>query len=114
MLFRSVRYPCGNKRVNAVLRSFLEGHANQNIIAAIKVENGAAVSALLERDSRLATRPTAGLLPLHQAIESDQPQIVKLLLAKGADPHQAQEPGGPTALEAAIKAGRTEIAALLR
>ena len=57
-----VRYPCGNKRVNAVLRSFLEEHANQNIIAAIKVENGAAVATLLERDSTLATRPTAGRL----------------------------------------------------
>ncbi len=103
-----LRYPCTHKPVNALLRRYLDKLSRTNIIAAIKLGNTERVRLLLEKDRSLANHKTSGLLPLYQALQSNQPEIFSLLRAYGADPDQRQTPGVPTFREAAQKAGWPE------
>jgi ankyrin repeat protein len=109
-----LRYPCDNKPVNAVLRHHLEKLSRTNIVAAIKLGNLDRVTSLLDRDSGLVNQKTYGLLPLYAAVRANQVEIVRLLLARGADPSLTQEPGGPTVLDEAVKGKHAEIADLIR
>ena len=100
----SLNYPCENKPVNAVLKRYLEKMAKTNIIAAIKLGDESRVAGLLDGDPGLIARPTSDLLPLHQAIRSNQHGIAHMLLSRGAT-LDAKEPSGTTARELAEKAG---------
>ena len=108
-----VRFPNQNKQVNAILKRYLERLARANIIAAIKLGSEEQVTTLLERDSGLADRRTDDMLPLLQAVRSNRPAIVRILLAHGADPGAAETHGGLTAAELAQQAGNSEIMDLL-
>lgn len=109
-----VRYPVTNRPVNAVLRRFLEKRSRTDLVAAIKLRSPERVAALLDRDSTLVNLSSFGLLPLHTAIQSQQPDIAVLLLERGADPDLPQTPGGPTARALAAQSDVPEIVALLK
>jgi ankyrin repeat protein len=69
---------------------------------------------LLDKGARVDTQDDRGYTPLMYAAysESMPVEIVKLLLAKGADKRATGE--GETALSLAVKRGDTEISRLLR
>jgi ankyrin repeat protein len=54
-----------------------------------------------------------GLTPLHAAARRGNPEVIRLLVWSGADA-QARTPQGETALDLAVRHGRTAAAALLR
>ncbi len=54
-----------------------------------------------------------GLTPLHAAARRGNPEVIRLLVWSGADV-QARTPEGETALDLAVRHGRTAAAALLR
>ena len=109
-----IRYPITNKPVNAALRRRLEKHSRTDLLAAIMLRKTDRVAAHLDRDSTLVNRQSSGALPLYVAIRSGQPEMVELLLARGADPGLKQATDGPTALEEAINVGDVEIETRLR
>ena len=79
------------------------------------VRRGAAtqVEALLDRHPGLTdARNAHGNTPVREAIGARRPEIVALLLERGADPLQVND-GGSSLMDAATAAGCGEIAALL-
>ena len=106
-----VRYPIQDRTVTAVLRKHLDRLARTNLIAAIKLGRADRVISLLDHDPSLAKRLTDGILPLYEAVRSNQPEILRTLAARGADPGLRETEHGPTLSEAAARVGSPEISA---
>ena len=93
--------PSENEMKVTPLHSAVAGGGN-TAVAKMLIGAGAAVN--------VAQRH--GWTPLHGAADSGDVEIVRLLLARGADPH-AKHDGGATALDLAREKDHTEAAALL-
>ena len=109
-----IRYPCANKQVNAVLRRHLDTLSRTNIIAAILFGSQDRALALLKANPELVNETAGGSLPLMQAVRTNQPAMVRLLLEHGANPALQETPSGPTCREAAANLGSAEITKLLQ
>ncbi len=109
-----VHLPCADKAVHAVLRRYLDKRSRTNLIAAIKLGSETRTASLLDRDGSLVNKANSGLLPLQEAVRAGRLDLVRLLLARGADPSFSEAPDGRTALEIAEKAAQAEMIDLLR
>jgi ankyrin repeat protein len=87
---------------NQALHAVLALSRNPEIIGLL-IEHGADVNAV----------QTAGYRPLHQAAIAGNADVVRMLLAAGADP-QARCDRGKTAADYATERGHIEVAALLQ
>jgi ankyrin repeat protein len=67
---------------------------------------------LVDNDADVNARQQQGWTPLHGAAQSGDRDLVKLLLAKGAD-REARADTGQTALDLAMTHGHGAVAALL-
>lgn len=96
----------------AAICVFLAMHAPvraQEMEKAIKSGDVEAVVKLLKGDQRLARSPiSGGILPLQLAINWEQTDVVRALLAHGADP-LAKDSHGETALQWAMRSKNTTI-----
>ena len=87
--------------------------ARGGLLQAVRRGTPAQVAALLARHPDLVdARNAHGGTPIREAIGARRPEIVALLLERGADPLQANH-GGSTLLEAANAVGAPAIAELL-
>lgn len=70
------------------------------------------VEHLLSRGADISARDERGATPLHGAIERGLPQMVELLLLRGADPNPADstEPDGGCLVSLALDYGKTRVA----
>ena len=83
------------------------------LLEAVRRGAAAHVEALLERHPGLAdARNAHGNTPVREAIRARRPDLVALLLDRGADPLQVND-GGSSLMDAATAAGSRQIAALL-
>jgi ankyrin repeat protein len=71
------------------------------------------VRARLAEDASLVNIMDGRTSPLHEAAANDRAEIVRLLLAQGADPRLARG-DGKTPLELALERGHAEVAEMLR
>ena len=85
----------------------------KQLLYAIRHGSAEQAETLLERHPGLAdARNAHGNTPVREAIRAHRPEMVALLLDRGADPLQVNH-GGSTLMDAATAAGDTESAALL-
>ena len=85
----------------------------KQLVDAVRCGTPAQVAALLDRHPGLVdARNAHGNTPVREAIGARRPEVVALLLDRGADPRQVND-GGSSLMDAATAAGSREIAALL-
>ncbi len=85
----------------------------KQFLDAVRRGVAAHLEALLERHPHLAdARNAHGNTPVREAIDARRPEVVALLLERGADPLQVND-GGSSLMDAATAAGCREIAAML-
>ncbi len=85
----------------------------KQLLEAVRRGPAAHVHALLHRHPGLVdARNAHGNTPVREAVDARRPELVALLLDRGADPLQVND-GGSSLMDAATAAGSREIAALL-
>ena len=85
----------------------------KQLLEAVRGGAAAHVDALLERHPHLAdARNAHGNTPVREAIGARRPEVVALLLERGADPLQVND-GGSSLMDAATAAGCRKIAGML-
>ena len=82
------------------------------LITAIHANKPAAVALLLERGADVHVRDARGFTPLHFAAQGGHEELVRQLLARGADRHALAE--GVDPLTVAQRAGHAAVVALLQ
>lgn len=80
---------------------------------AIAAGDTAAVVALLDSGAAVNGRDELGRTPLHEAVWAGRADMVRLLIARGADVSAPHADGGSTPLDYAAVRGESEIARLL-
>ena len=85
----------------------------KQLVDSVRHGTAAQVAALLDRHPGLVdVRNAHGNTPVREAIGARRPEVVALLLDRGADPRQVND-GGSSLMDAATAAGSRQIAALL-
>ena len=97
-------------------RVLLRGGADHDLTVAAALGDLAGVTAMLDADpGRIREVRACGKRPLSAAVELGHEAIVRLLLARGADPNWSEGPEAPrgSALHTAARAGHTGLVQLL-